>query len=443
MFGVPLLQSYLQRILKVQTVADSVDNLNYFVTSYLLAFFAFTISCKQYFGSPIQCWTPPEFRGGWEKYAENYCFIANSYHVPMDQELPEDINDRQDHISYYRWVPIMLALQAIFFYLPNYLWNIFHKNTAINPRAFLRESRRVKPLCGENREKEVAKLASYFMETVSSFGSRHRNYKHAEQRSGYNAMYLYLFTKALYVANIIGQIAVVNHFLGGDYLGWGINTANNVLHGEPWQESPIFPRVIYCDFQVRRLANIQRHSVQCVIMMNMINEKLYLFLFFWFFAVLAVTILNFVYYFMMMMIPALRYRMVLFNIDNEKNVGKRREMSRFVYECLHPDGILLLQFVREHCGGRVAYELTNKLLEIYAHDGFSEVSDEKHTPSPQFGKNQPSYFSHYGPSPTEQFYPGHGHSLQESAPLMDYTDNGTMRVSDKKSEAARSSPTEV
>ena len=112
MLGIPFLNKFVENTVKKQTVADFCDHLNYYVTSYLLGFFAIGISAKQYFGSPIQCWVPSEFRGGWEKYAEDYCFIANSYHVPIDNEIPQHGEGREDHISYYRWVPIMLALQV-------------------------------------------------------------------------------------------------------------------------------------------------------------------------------------------------------------------------------------------------------------------------------------------------------------------------------------------
>lgn len=128
--GIPFLSSYIYRAIKPQTVADSVDCLNYYYTSCFLALAAFAISAKQYFGSPIQCWVPMEFRGiilgsiilvvfdnnfifigfmnfsissgGWEKYTEDYCFIQNSYYVPFEEQIPDDVHARADQISYYR-----------------------------------------------------------------------------------------------------------------------------------------------------------------------------------------------------------------------------------------------------------------------------------------------------------------------------------------------------
>ncbi|VDO89271.1 unnamed protein product [Haemonchus placei] len=253
MLNIPFLTKFIQSTVKRQKVqvADSVDYLNYYVTSTMFAFFALAISAKQYFGSPIQCWVPSEFRGGWEKYAEDYCFIANSYYVPFEEEIPIDIEHRKDHISYYRWVPIMLALQAIMFFLPNWVWNMLHKQTAISPREFLKEAEKVRFAVGEKRDKEIESLTNYFMETVAVFqhGTKENN-KYTTPRSGYNATLLYLLTKAAYVTNIIVQIIILNHFLGQNYLHWGYEMTSNIIRGNEWKETEVFPRVIMCDFQV-------------------------------------------------------------------------------------------------------------------------------------------------------------------------------------------------
>jgi hypothetical protein len=77
-----------------------------------------------------------------------------------------------------------------------------------------------------------------------------------------------MFIKFLYVLNAGGQLIMLNHFLGGSYLTWGYQTALDVIQGNEWQESEIFPRVIMCDFTIRKLANQQTWSVQCVMMMK-------------------------------------------------------------------------------------------------------------------------------------------------------------------------------
>lgn len=445
MLGIPFLTKYIQNTVKRQKVSDSVDYLNYYVTSLIFAFFALAISAKQYFGSPIQCWVPSEFRGGWEKYAEDYCFIANSYYVPFEEEIPVDIEHRKDHISYYRWVPIMLALQSIMFFIPNWIWNMLHKQTAINPKAFLSEAEKVKYATGGKRDQEIVTLANYFLDTVSAFEPDLKGKKYTSPRSGYNATLLYLFTKAAYVGNICLQIIILNHFLGQNYLHWGYEMTSNIIHGREWKETDVFPRVIMCDFQIRRLANLQRHTVQCVIMMNMINEKLYLFLYFWMFFIGVTTITNFIYFAVVMVIPPLRAKLVLFNIDRDRNRGMAQcEMKRFVKECLHPDGVLLLQFVREHVGGRVAYDLVNKIYEIFAeHDIASNNSMKKQPSSPIEKYSRPPHFLGF---PRQSSNQGYFPALSSAPMLEDYMDHGTMRVSEKDPQAdhsSRRSPTDV
>lgn len=125
MINIPFLER-LFGSLKPENYDDSIDRLNYYYTTLMLMFFSIVVSAKQYVGSPIQCWIPAEFKGGWEQYTEDYCFIKNTYFLPLHETIPNDYQRREEkEIGYYQWVPIVLALQALLFFVPNMIWKSF------------------------------------------------------------------------------------------------------------------------------------------------------------------------------------------------------------------------------------------------------------------------------------------------------------------------------
>ncbi len=53
-----------------------------------------------------------------------------------------------------------------------------------------------------------------------------------------------------------------------------------------------FPRVTMCDVYVRRLGNLQRYTMQCVLPINLFNETVFLIVWFWIVGVTIGTILT-------------------------------------------------------------------------------------------------------------------------------------------------------
>uniref|UniRef100_A0A1I7THD0 Metalloendopeptidase n=1 Tax=Caenorhabditis tropicalis TaxID=1561998 RepID=A0A1I7THD0_9PELO len=70
------------------------------------------------------------------------------------------------------------------------------------------------------------------------------------------------------------QMYFMSRFLELDshrYYGYGI--FYDLIMGKGWKESSNFPVVTYCDMQIRILGHVQRHTVQCVLVINIFTEK--------------------------------------------------------------------------------------------------------------------------------------------------------------------------
>ena len=69
-----------------------------------------------------------------------------------------------------------------------------------------------------------------------------------------------MFSKLLYIANVIGQLFVLNKILSMSFSSFGLEAHNNIMSNHDWADAEhvAFPRVTMCDFEVRRLGNVQR-----------------------------------------------------------------------------------------------------------------------------------------------------------------------------------------
>ncbi|KIH64678.1 hypothetical protein ANCDUO_05009 [Ancylostoma duodenale] len=96
------INNYLRQV-KSTHDDDSVDRLNYVTTIYILLGFALTLFAKNYVGEPMQCWVPNQWTGMWEAFAESYCFVENTYFVPMNQSnLPAAHTREGREMIYYQ-----------------------------------------------------------------------------------------------------------------------------------------------------------------------------------------------------------------------------------------------------------------------------------------------------------------------------------------------------
>ena len=112
---------------------DFADRLSSKHTVMLLVVSAILVSVRQYVGSPITCWAPVHFTGSHKKFANNYCWVRNTYYLPWEEEIPKaDEEEKRQTILYYQWIPFILLGQALFFYLPTIVWHGLNSKAGVD-----------------------------------------------------------------------------------------------------------------------------------------------------------------------------------------------------------------------------------------------------------------------------------------------------------------------
>ncbi|KAI1725929.1 innexin domain-containing protein [Ditylenchus destructor] len=291
--------------LQPQCDDDMTDRLHYYYSPSALLVTAVLISLKMFGGSPVECWLPAEFQTSWQEYTELMCWSQNTYFVKFENDFPRDEKAReQTMISYYQWTPFFLVLSAFFFYSPCLIWRIFYSKSGIVLKEVVAFATDPSNIQQRVRDANLRGISAHL-----SAAFRHQYFKYNRLRVQHNDSLmtrlfnlrfyeayltsLYIIVKLLFLANVMAQAYLMNRFLQTDYYdyyGWGV--FKDLLQGKAWNDSGNFPRITYCDLDVRILGTVQKHTVQCVLVINIFTEKIFVMLWIWYTLLMAISIFS-------------------------------------------------------------------------------------------------------------------------------------------------------
>lgn len=306
------------------------------------------------------------------------CWTTNTYHIPIEDELTQESRRRAPIISYYQWIALVFSLQGFLFYLPRPVWRILNKKSGLAVNTITDAAIE----CQRHRDDKFENNVRYMSQRMSQFlnGLRRRRQaaglckKFGLSIYGSYLTIVYLVIKVLYVVNVIGQLFLLNAFLGTDYHLYGFDVMRRMANGEEWTTSSRFPRVTLCDFNVRKLGNIHRYTIQCALPLNLFYEMMFIFLWFWMIFVMTVTICSLIQWVIVSVFFCFQEGYVtdrLREID-DKLTADTADVGRFARIYLRRDGCFILRLVSKNAGDRIAGELVASLWQEYIKDQVSQ-----------------------------------------------------------------------
>lgn len=322
-------------LLKLDSVCidNNIFRLHYKATVIILIAFSLLVTSRQYIGDPIDCIVDEIPLN----VMDTYCWIYSTFTIPnrlvgvsgKDMVQPgvashvEGEDDVKYH-KYYQWVCFVLFFQAILFYIPRYLWKTW-------------EGGRIKMLVldlncpimnDDSKEDKIKVLTEYFTNNLR----QHNFYA-----------FRFFICEALNFINVVGQIYFMDFFLDGEFSTYGSDVVKFTEmepeeRGDPM--SRVFPKVTKCTFhKYGPSGSVQKFDGLCVLPLNIVNEKIYVFLWFWFIILSILSGIALLYRAAVILAPKIR----LYLLRARSRLAGHADVEMLCDKCLIGDWFVLYQ----------------------------------------------------------------------------------------------------
>jgi len=149
--------------------------------------------------------------------------------------------------------------------------------------------------------------------------------------------------EALNFVNVIGQIYFVDFFLDGEFSTYGSDVLK-FTELEPDERidpmARVFPKVTKCTFhKYGPSGSVQKFDGLCVLPLNIVNEKIYVFLWFWFIILSILSGISLIYRISVVAGPKLRHLL----LRARSRLAESEEVELVANKCNIGDWFLLYQ----------------------------------------------------------------------------------------------------
>lgn len=285
----------LRGLLKTTDGGVRVDNwvfrAHYKLTAAILFGCSLLVTSRQYFGDPIYCVAD----GVPRDVLDAYCWTHSTFTV-------DSAAGGQDHASryhdYYQWVGLALFLQALAFCAPRFAWALCEGGLV---DSLVGADDRATMVPAHAREARKKLLLEYF---AANSGSAHHRWYAVR----------FFACELLNAANAVAQALFMDLFFGGQFAAYGAQVLRHVLldrgRGDNDGDDPmsrVFPKTTKCTFRrFGQSGTVQTYDGLCVLALNAVNEKIFVFLWFYLHGLIAVSACALIYRLFALTVPRFR-----------------------------------------------------------------------------------------------------------------------------------------
>ncbi|CAF3655313.1 unnamed protein product [Rotaria socialis] len=372
-----LFKNALEQVGQSQKIDDDIiDRFNHRFTVIILVTFTAFVSAKQFIGDPISCWAPSHFSASQIAYTNSICWLKGTYYLDVYSHLiPHRTQNSEFRIAYYQYIPYILLIMALFFYLPHIVWRNISRRIGFDLRSIIQN---VKQVLNTNMNQvtlqiHIALVYNSSKYVVGDNKTRRRLFDILQSTRGHRChlTLLYIFVKTLYMVNCLFQFYFLSAILSFPFHTFGIEWLSTIfrkvhsrVNTEP-NESKWFPRVVMCDFMVRHLGSNQHWmAIQCNLPINLFNEIIFLILWAWYILLSSLTCVSLIFC-LCLMYSNIGCTFIHKYLHMNSPKSSKEQCDNFIGNYLKWDGILVLRLIAHNTNDIIMANLVGALFKMY------------------------------------------------------------------------------
>ena len=363
----------------------------------ILSFLTVLIFSKSFILSPMSCYVPSVPMDNSKSFMSvfnNFCWINGTSFIQSGDKFPINEANWNTHstsrkisklsiikknkyqlnllLDYYQWIPLILAVQCLLFYLPYRLWKTMSFSIlGMDCNLMMEIANGINSeFDNKKRNNVIRNVADEIRQMITTFKDDEENRGYGErikkwifdtfhvEISGKRLLFLFLSFKIIYAINVVIQCWKIYFLFQWDS---EYSTLSDVIEAT-------FPLIGFCYFPTSLgIGNTNGYYGQCNLTVNMINSKIFIFLFIWTLIVSIVSVGSIVTYLIQAIQIGPQFTLIK-DLLKKRNAYEKRDrevVKKFVKEDLKSDGVLMIRKLKENVNASVASEVVEILYREF------------------------------------------------------------------------------